>query len=60
MAGATYDGGITRVWDASTGATLKTFAVPGVAGVDAQFAPDGRELATVGSEGIIRIWDSGR
>lgn len=60
VAGATYYGGITRVWDASTGVTLKTFAVPGVAGVDAQFTPDGRELATVGSEGIIRIWDSGR
>ena len=60
VAGGTATTGVIRVWDAPTGATLRTFAVPDVGAIDALFSPDGKTLATVGTEGIIRLWDVDR
>jgi WD40 repeat protein len=44
-----------RVWDAGTGASLTVLGGIGET-VDVTFSPDGRELLTVSSDGIVCIY----
>ena len=55
---ATTRGPTVRLWDASTGALLRTLA--GHRSVnDAEFSPNSRELVTVGDDHRGRIWSVG-
>jgi WD40 repeat protein len=65
VAGADGDGGTVKIWDATTGRVLHTFAKPRDAKSDfpyrAQhilFSPDGRRLYTDGGlNGLIQVWE---
>ncbi|HXK04932.1 MAG TPA: TIR domain-containing protein [Verrucomicrobiae bacterium] len=50
-----WDGAIT-VWDAATGATVRTFPKQGAV-ERVVVSPDGRRLATAHSEGTVKLWD---
>ena len=46
-----------RLWDASTGATLRILEHPDFSVSDVTFSPDGGTLASMATLGIIRLWD---
>ena len=44
-----------RIWSLSKGAAVKEIAASGV--VSLSTSPDGNQLATGGSDGVVRLWD---
>ncbi len=47
------------VWEAATGRAVATLAAgPRPGATNAAFAPDGRTLATVSADGIVRLWEA--
>ena len=52
---ATVSGFAAFTWNASTGAQLHEFSVPG--GVSCSFSPDGEELLTSEFDGSLAIWN---
>jgi WD40 repeat protein len=62
IAASTSDTGHARIWDAATGAVLRTLAPArpginmGVSGV--AFSPDSRWLATASFRGVVTVWDT--
>ena len=46
------------LWDVATGRRLRTFHAHSDAVMGVAFSPDGNRLATVGNEGVLRIWDA--
>ena len=44
------------LWDVATGMQLRTFHAHSNAVMGAAFSPDGNTLATVGNEGVLRLW----
>jgi RNA polymerase sigma factor (sigma-70 family) len=49
--------GYVRVWDLATGRELRRFRDPENSPYCLAFAPDGRLLATAGTDGVITLWD---
>ncbi|MHC5541009.1 WD40 repeat domain-containing protein, partial [Singulisphaera rosea] len=54
--GCVYDYS-ARVWDVATGRPVRTFGIHDIGVNCVGFSPDGATLATIGSEGKIRLWD---
>ncbi len=50
------DDGLARVWDLPTERTLESFAVGEQVVVDVEFASDGRQLFSAGTDGTLRRW----
>ena len=50
-------GGFVRLWDVSTGATIRMLEHPEGAVSSVTFSPDGGTLASMATWGIIRLWD---
>jgi WD40 repeat protein len=50
--------GTARLWDASSGAFIRTFEGHTAQVNDGAFSPDGRFIATGGSDGIARVWNA--
>ena len=51
------DGGTIRLWDATTGQTIKTFKAHTEFVHDVVFSPDGKTLATASRDATMRWWD---
>lgn len=49
--------GFVRLWDVSTGKTIRMFEHPGGAVRSVTFSPDGRTLASMVGGGAIHLWD---
>nr|VFJ53383.1 MAG: WD domain-containing protein, G-beta repeat-containing protein [Candidatus Kentron sp. DK] len=52
--------GLIRLWNTETGALIREFAPYGGAVNAVVFTPDGKQLLSGSSDGIIRLWDVGR
>ncbi|MFT7837906.1 CHAT domain-containing protein [Saccharothrix sp. BKS2] len=57
---------VVHLWDAETGAAVRTLGVPGSGGRDGgrgsaalTIAPDGRALVAANPGGSVRVWDAG-
>lgn len=46
------------LWDVATGMQLRTFYAHSDAVAGVAFSPDGNTLATVGNEGVLRLWEA--
>ena len=55
VASGAQDGSL-RVWDASTGAELRRFDLPGVSVTSVCFSADGELLISGSTDGVIRMW----
>jgi WD40 repeat protein len=55
VASGAQDGSL-RVWDASTGAELRRFDLPGVSVTSVCFSADGELLISGSMDGVIRMW----
>jgi WD40 repeat protein len=52
---------VAHLWDTNTGRTLRRFdASKGTTLRAAAFAQDGKMLAVVGGDGVVRLWDLGK
>ncbi len=49
--------GSVRLWDAASGAMIRTFAGHDAVVWSVAFAPDGKRLATASDDGKLKIWD---
>ena len=47
-----------HLWDSSTGQQLLALESHGAAIRHIRWSPDGRQLATVSDDGVIRVWDA--
>jgi WD40 repeat protein len=51
------DAGVGKLWDAATGAEVRTLAGHTRAITDVGFTPDGRRLLTASQDGTVSAWD---